>query len=153
MLFQTGYQPDPGLIEYFIRYREKISGVYFPYPGFTTGRGEVAENCKEQLEKDLAALSAAGIKLCLLLNGNCYGKDSLMPEFFQSIGNTVEKLAAEFPDLVIGKISVEDAENVQLAASLGVNAIPALFFYRNGKLEKQLTGFMTKDQLKAQLGL
>ncbi|MBR7131885.1 MAG: hypothetical protein IKC82_07880 [Lentisphaeria bacterium] len=96
MLFQTGYQPDPGLIEYFIRYREKISGVYFPYPGFTTGRGEVAENCKEQLEKDLAALSAAGIKLCLLLNGNCYGKDSLMPEFFQSIGNTVEKLAAEY---------------------------------------------------------
>jgi thiol:disulfide interchange protein len=65
----------------------------------------------------------------------------------------LEKLAAEFPDLVIGKISVEDAENVQLAASLGVNAIPALFFYRNGKLEKQLTGFMTKDQLKAQLGL
>ncbi|MBE6384614.1 MAG: thioredoxin family protein [Lentisphaerae bacterium] len=71
----------------------------------------------------------------------------------QKLTPELEKLAAEFPDLVIGKISVEDAENVQLAASLGVNAIPALFFYRNGKLEKQLTGFMTKDQLKAQLGL
>ncbi|MBR2873904.1 MAG: thioredoxin fold domain-containing protein [Lentisphaeria bacterium] len=71
----------------------------------------------------------------------------------QKLTPELEKLAAEFPDLVIGKISVEDAENVQLAASLGVNAIPALFFYRNGKLEKQLVGFMTKDQLKAQLGL
>ena len=71
----------------------------------------------------------------------------------QKLTPELEKLAAEFPELVIGKISVEDAENVQLAASLGVNAIPALFFYRNGKLEKQLTGFMTKDQLKAQLGL
>ena len=71
----------------------------------------------------------------------------------QKLTAELEKLSAECPDLVIGKISVEDAENVQLAASLGVNAIPALFFYRNGKLEKQLVGFMTKDQLKAQLGL
>ena len=71
----------------------------------------------------------------------------------QKLTAELEKLSAECPDLVIGKISVEDAENVQLAASLGVNAIPALFFYRNGTLEKQLVGFMTKDQLKAQLGL
>ena len=71
----------------------------------------------------------------------------------QKLTAELEKLSAECPDLIIGKISVEDAENVQLAASLGVNAIPALFFYRNGKLEKQLVGFMTKDQLKAQLGL
>ena len=71
----------------------------------------------------------------------------------QKLTAELEKLAAECPDLIIGKVSVEDAENVQLAASLGVNSIPALFFYRNGKLEKQLVGFMTKDQLKAQLGL
>ena len=71
----------------------------------------------------------------------------------QKLTPELEQLAAEFPDLIIGKVSVEDAENIQLAASLGVNAIPALFFYRNGKLEKQLTGFMNKEQLKAQLGL
>ncbi|MBR2373377.1 MAG: thioredoxin family protein [Lentisphaeria bacterium] len=71
----------------------------------------------------------------------------------QKLTAELEKLAAECPDLIIGKVSVEDAENVQLAASLGVNSIPALFFYRNGKLEKQLVGYMTKDQLKSQLGL
>ena len=55
--------------------------------------------------------------------------------------------------LIVGKINIEEPENVQLAVSLGVNSIPALFFYRNGKLEKQLIGYMTKDQLKSQLGL
>jgi thioredoxin 1 len=45
----------------------------------------------------------------------------------QKLTPELEKLAAECPDLIIGKISVEDAENVQLAASLGVNSIPALF--------------------------
>ena len=71
----------------------------------------------------------------------------------QKLTPELEKLSQEFPELIIGKISVEDQENVQLAASLGVNSIPALFFYRNGKLEKQLVGYMSKEQLKSQLGL
>ena len=71
----------------------------------------------------------------------------------QKLAPELEKLAEEHPELIVGKVNVEEAENVQIAAGLGVNAIPALFFYRNGKLEKQLVGFMTKDQLAAQLGL
>ena len=55
--------------------------------------------------------------------------------------------------LIVGKINIEEPENVQLAVSLGVNSIPALFFYRNGQLEKQLVGFMKKTELEAQLGL
>ena len=65
----------------------------------------------------------------------------------------LEKLAAAHPELVIGKVSVEDRDNVQLATALGIDAIPALFFYRNGKREKQLVGFMTCEQLETQLGL
>ena len=71
----------------------------------------------------------------------------------QKLTEELEKLAAAYPDLVIGKISVEDRENVQLATSLGIDAIPALFFYRNGKLEKRLVGYMTSEQLAAQLEL
>ena len=71
----------------------------------------------------------------------------------QKLTPELEKLAAEFPDLIIGKISVEDPENIQLAASLGVNSIPALFFYRDGKLAQQIVGYMSADQLKARLGL
>ncbi|MBO5722212.1 MAG: thioredoxin family protein [Lentisphaeria bacterium] len=65
----------------------------------------------------------------------------------------LEALAAAHDDLVVGKINIEDQENVELAVSLGVNSIPALFFYRNGKLEKQLVGFMKKADLEAKLGL
>ena len=70
------------------------------------------------------------------------------------LGPVIEQIAEKYDGkAVVGKVNVEDAENVQIAANLGVNAIPALFFYRNGQLVKQLVGFMTKDQLAAQLGL
>ena len=71
----------------------------------------------------------------------------------QKLTAELEKLAAAHPELVVGKVSVEDPENVKLAASLGVDAIPALFFYRNGKLEKRLVGYRTGEELAAELGL
>ena len=71
----------------------------------------------------------------------------------QKLTAELEKLAAAYPDLIIGKVSVEDPDNIQLASTLGVDAIPALFFYRNGTLEKRLVGFMTSDELVARLGL
>ena len=71
----------------------------------------------------------------------------------QSLTPELEKLSEECPEVIIGKISVEDPENVQIAVALGVDTIPALFFYRNGKLEKELRGFMPKDELKKKLGL
>ena len=69
------------------------------------------------------------------------------------LAGELEKLAAAHPELVIGKICVEDRANVELATKLGIDAIPALFFYRNGKLEKRLVGFMTGEELAARLGL
>ena len=71
----------------------------------------------------------------------------------QSLAPELEALAADHPDLIVGKINVEDPENIQLAASMGVNSIPALFFYRDGKLAKQLVGFMSKADLEKKLGL
>ena len=71
----------------------------------------------------------------------------------QSLTPELEALSEEYPELIVGKVNVEEPENIQLAASMGVNTIPAMFFYRNGKLEKQLVGYMSKEQLKSQLGL
>ncbi len=71
----------------------------------------------------------------------------------QSLAPELEALAADHPDLIVGKINVEDPENIQLAASMGVNSIPALFFYRDGKMARQLVGFMKKDDLEKKLGL
>ena len=71
----------------------------------------------------------------------------------QRLAPELEKLASEHNNLIIGKIDVDDQNNVDLALQLGVNSIPALFFYKNGKLVKRLTGYMTKDELAEQLGL
>ena len=71
----------------------------------------------------------------------------------QKLTPELEALAAEHPEIIIGKMNVDEPENTDIAVSLGVNSIPALFFFRNGKLEKQFIGFMTKDQLAAKLGL
>ena len=71
----------------------------------------------------------------------------------QKLTAELEALAAEHDEIIVGKINIEDQANVELAVSLGVNSIPALFFYRNGKLEKQLVGYMKKDELAAKLGL
>ena len=69
----------------------------------------------------------------------------------QKLGPELEAFAAAHPDIIVGKVNVDDAENVPIAVSLGVNAIPALFFYKNGKLEKSFTGFMTKAELEAKI--
>ena len=69
----------------------------------------------------------------------------------QKLGPELEALAAECDDIVIGKVDVDSYP--QIAIALGVNTIPALFFYNNGQLEKNFVGYMTKDALKAKLGL
>ena len=69
----------------------------------------------------------------------------------QKLGPELEALAAENDGIIVGKVDVDAYP--QLAASLGVNTIPALFLFRNGKVEKSLIGYMSKDALKARLGL
>lgn len=65
----------------------------------------------------------------------------------------LEALAAEHDEIIVGKINIEDADNQALAIRLGINTIPALFFYRDGKLVKQLVGYMKKDAIAKQLEL
>ena len=69
----------------------------------------------------------------------------------QKLGPELEALAAECDDIIIGKVDV--SEYGDIAVEMGVSSIPALFFYRNGKLEKSLIGYMDKDTLAAKLGL
>ena len=75
MTFQVGYQDNRALIEYLLKHCGKVSEVYFPWGDFTTGRGVIpSETVKQNLTADLKRFSDAGIRLCLLLNGNCYGR-------------------------------------------------------------------------------
>ena len=65
----------------------------------------------------------------------------------------LEALAAEHPEIIVGKIKVDDLDNVELAAALGVDAIPALFFFKDGRQMQKLVGCMSKEALAAKLGL
>ena len=69
----------------------------------------------------------------------------------QMLGPVLEQIAAERDDLIVGKINVD--EHPDLAGEYSVDSIPALFLFRNGKLERRVAGFMNKDVLLSRLGL
>lgn len=97
MKYQVGYQDNRQFIDYLLRHIKDVSEVYFPWGNFTTGRGVIlSDNIRNDLVADLRSFSEAGVKLCLLLNGNCYGRRALSRNFFQQLGDTVEYLAGEY---------------------------------------------------------
>lgn len=67
----------------------------------------------------------------------------------------LDKLAAAHSELIIGKIDVtgNDSELINIAVALGVDTIPALFYYKDGKLSKKLLGYMTAAEIEEKLGL
>ncbi len=68
----------------------------------------------------------------------------------QMLTPVLEEIAAAYPDLVIGKVDVDRTPEVAIA--LGVDSIPALFLYRDGKVVKRIIGFRNKAQLLAEIG-
>ena len=67
------------------------------------------------------------------------------------LGPLLEELAAEREDIIVAKVDVD--QHPEFAAELGIDTIPALFLFKNGKLEKRCIGFMDKAALCAKLGL
>lgn len=59
------------------------------------------------------------------------------------IGPIFEKMAEEYPDAVLAKCDVEEAEEV--AEHCQVSAMPTFVFYRNGKMVEQILGANEKD--------
>ena len=97
MKYQVGYQDNRMLADYLLRHGDMVSEVYFPWGEFTTGRGILrSETSRRNLAADLRRFSDAGIRLCLLLNGNCYGRQTLARSFFQNLGDTVDFLRGEY---------------------------------------------------------
>ena len=102
--FNVGYPKSrrEGFLDGVIKRREYIGEIYFSFGDMTSGRGlqddagELPwETTARQLE-DLKRLSEAGISLDLLLNGNCYGANTLARSFFMKLGDTVDFIASRF---------------------------------------------------------
>lgn len=64
---------------------------------------------------------------------------------------SLEELAKENPTLKIVTIDVD--QNPNIAAELGVDALPTLKYYSNNEMKFSNVGYISKDELKIKLGL
>ena len=93
MKFTVGYQADDSLGETILRHKDSVVEIYFPWEGFTSGRGVVQDRfVQRKMETDLEKFAQEGLATNLLLNGNCYGRYAQARSFFQSVGDTVAEL-------------------------------------------------------------
>lgn len=67
------------------------------------------------------------------------------------LGKVLEEIAAERDDIIIAKVDVD--QNAEFAASLGIDAIPAVFLFKGGVEFKRVVGFMDKASLCSKLGI
>lgn len=101
MKFSVGYQfvENNTLIEAILKHHDSIGEVYFSWGDIPNGRNtenialfsEPMES-KIRLLSDLKVIRDNGIKLNLLLNGNCYGKYAQSRVFFNKLGDTIDFL-------------------------------------------------------------
>lgn len=105
MKFSVGYQvlESNSFMEYIVQNKEHIYEMYFSWGDIPNGRNSMLENSKlypwqaqaKQIA-DLHYVSDSGIKLNLLLNGNCYGENSQSRSFFIKIGEIIEYIINTF---------------------------------------------------------
>lgn len=61
------------------------------------------------------------------------------------IAPIVEEIAAERPDITIGKVNVD--EEMDLARRFGIASIPTILVFKNGELSKTSIGYCSKEEL------
>ena len=77
-------------------------------------------------------------------------------DFWATWCGPCKMLAPELEELAeegakVGKVNVD--EEGELAMKFGIMSIPTVILFKDGKIEKKTVGYMTKDQLKSELGL
>ena len=68
------------------------------------------------------------------------------------VAPVVAEIAEEMADtLKVGKLNVD--QEMEIARSYGIMAIPTMILFRDGKPAAKFTGFANKDQILGALGL
>ncbi len=130
-----------------ISHREEIAEVYFSWGNYANGRnsqlrqtGLTPWEAQAQQERDLKALSDAGIALNVLFNAMCYGKHSQSRAFFDGIGETVDYLQSQFnlrsvttTSLLIAKfLKANFAElDIRPSVNMSIGTIEGLEYVKN----------------------
>ncbi len=63
----------------------------------------------------------------------------------------VDEIAEQYSDIKVCKVNV--SEELELAQQYMVVNIPTLLFIKDGKVEKMLEGYRSKEELVSELGL
>ncbi len=58
----------------------------------------------------------------------------------------VEEIAAEHPEIKVGKVNTDEQQ--ALAQQYRINAIPALYFFKNGEVAGTSIGVVPKSQIE-----
>jgi thioredoxin 1 len=62
------------------------------------------------------------------------------------LGPTIDRLAEERPDLVVGKLNVDDAQ--EMADRYGITGIPTVLMFRAGELVEKSVGLVSFERLQ-----
>jgi len=101
MKFSIGYPHhfDGIFYEALAPYHDGIGELYFPWEGIASGRegfGHGDFEAKDKLRYELSLFAGQGIRLNLLLNGNCYGGLALSESLATRVCDTVDYLGGKF---------------------------------------------------------
>lgn len=121
MKFSVGYQlpgnKSFGFMDAVAKYRDHIAEVYFPWLDFPTCRAKLGSlqgysdwDVQEILEDDLKTLKGMGIKVDLLFNANCYGRESISKRLEKRVISIIEHLSE-----VIGGIEIATTTSPAIA--------------------------------------
>lgn len=138
MKFALGYQlPEEGE-ESFVKivsdFKPHIEEIYFPWLDMPSGRspmtkreGFVEWDGQQRLENDLKKIKQMHIKLDLLLNANCYGKDALSQHLANFVCSLIEHLnnvvgldVVTTTSLMIAKTVKENFPEMEVRASVNM---------------------------------
>ena len=125
---------NPQFLDCIIENKKHIYEVYFSFGDFPSGRSsQTGADSLSPFElmniqtNALKTLSENGIKLNLLFNANCYGKDSQSRAFFNKIGNTVDYIKEKYglssvttASPLIAKFIKNNFESIETRASVNM---------------------------------
>lgn len=125
---------DEKLLQCIWENKEHIYEVYFSWGDFPNGRSSQIESelytsweLQDMQRNALQAISDQRIALNILLNANCYGKDSLSRAFFHKVGQTIDYVAEHYglqsvttTSPLIAKFVHENFKGIEVRASVNM---------------------------------
>jgi len=132
--FSVGLQYREDFLDTIIENKNHIEEVYFSWGDFPNGRSSQIQSevytpweLQQKQIEFLKVISENSIKLNLLFNGNCYGKDSQSRAFFEKIGMTVDYIGTHFSldsvtttSPLIAKFIKNNFEDIKVRASVNM---------------------------------